>query len=141
MKPETKQELERVKPMSFYQRADAVIRLFENEDVGDVLGALDQDFRNEFIEFGRTAYATGAEGDERLVIGNPVPAPCLAAFRAWLRKVDALEPARSAFEGVARKLSTPKTSSPPSGFIPGAPAFLGFFDRAPRGGALPREKR
>lgn len=142
MKRETREQLDRISTgqLSFYQRADAVVRLFADDDVSEIVTALAADFRDELVAFGRQAYAP--EGERMVVAGDPIPVACLRAFRVWLRAHDvAMRRAQSdTIERVASQLSASSLSSPPSEFVPHAPENLGLVERvARRGGGLPRQ--
>jgi hypothetical protein len=69
---------------SFYNRANAVPRLFTEENVFFLMDKLPHDFRSEFIAFAKEAYVP--EGP-RLMLGSGIPMPeaCLKAVRHWFR--------------------------------------------------------
>lgn len=85
MRPETREQLDALSraELSFYQRADAVARLFGTDDSGEIVAALDREFRIEFIIHAQRAYAPG--GPRLVISGPPLPQSCLAAIRVWLR--------------------------------------------------------
>jgi hypothetical protein len=143
MKRETRQQLDslRAEPLSFYQRVDAVVRLFETDDVGEILAALPPEFRRDFVAFGARAYAP--EGPRLIVAGTPVPAACLQAFRAWLRSTEAArsERVRHSAVGLAlgMKAAAARLASPvEAGRIPRAPKDLRFVETAADLGGPPR---
>lgn len=139
MKPETRSELEALfaegEPMTFYERADAVVRLFADDSVASIIASLPHPFKEEFIEFGRRAYAP--DGERLLIKGAPLPEVCLAAFRAWLRTYDTFARWSATLDSIARALTEP--SSPPSGFVPQAPPDLRLVETMAKAGTLPRQ--
>ena len=141
MKPKTRAELEALfaEPLSFYQQADAVVRLFAEDEVAEVIAGLPAEFRQEFLEFSHEAYAP--PGERLVVKGPPIPAACLTAFRDWL--VQREEPQRKlllvALSSAVEHLTRTVPSLLPPGKIPNAPVDLHLVETQAQRGQLPRQ--
>jgi hypothetical protein len=68
-------------PLSFYQRADILMRLITSANVDEILQALPDGLRTEFVAFARATYAPSGP---RQYIGRPLPQASLQAIRTWL---------------------------------------------------------
>lgn len=142
MKAETREQLEFTKQLGFYQRADIVVRLFAEDDVGEILGALEPAFRDELIDFARRAYLP--EGAPMTVAGPPLPAACLAAFQTWLRAHSLLAMSaqlrqiQAASEALARTIAASPALS--ATVAPRAPASLPLVEIAAARQTLPRRR-
>jgi len=71
--------------MSFYQRAQAVVRLLTLENVSELISRLPDTFRPEFVRYAEEVYAPTV--GQHTVIGRPLAEASLTALRVWLQSV------------------------------------------------------
>lgn len=68
--------------ISFYLRADMIVRLLTQDNVDEIMAYLPTDLRSELVRFSREAYVP--QGPRLVVKGSPLPEENLTAIRAWL---------------------------------------------------------
>jgi hypothetical protein len=99
-------------PLGFYKRADTIVRLLTNENVGEVMGRLPAPILAEFKRYALEAYVP--RGPRFAVTGPVVPESNLEALRTWLAATEAAAARKhvEAFEFSALETS-PLPAPPP----------------------------
>ena len=89
MEPETREALAEIfnSERSFYEQADALVRLLTQDNVSDVMGAIPMPFRADFRAFATEAFVP--PGPRLVIAGPPLPASNLEALRGWIARTAA----------------------------------------------------